>query len=1105
MRVTNCLYCDSANLKNITSRSDGVGILQCVHCSLLMVDSINDNTEVLYTSDYFQKEQHTKYGYIDYLSSPVANLIGKYAFAKLFTQSGNHLDLGCADGSLMEIFTADGFSSRGLEISKDAVKIANTKGMDVQYSRLHSFPKNLPGSDIITAYDLLEHVDKPGSVIKEVFDNLNEDGHFVFSTVSVKRIDPSDYWFNNSLEHYSYYTKENLEFILTDVFGEDNFIFLEMDINGIAEFWGVAKKEKIKSERTIIDMIRNTSFNKKDAEQAYLLSLFYNQTSQFAASQKISEYFSGRWPEDIYLLARFYNNFYQGQLEQAIKQADQAATLIPLSNSVFWQALASVQKAILRHSRPEIEEAAVTPTQTELLSAKQELELAQEEILSLRSQAFMLRDELHSLRNSRVVGRIIKTRDKIGNPATLPKRAAYKTRRKVAEYIPDQVRLPMMGALRKIRDQVRARARQHNNRAVTVTYVDNIKWSEEIPLVSVVIPYYNRADTIDDTLASLKAQTFRNFETIVVDDKSPDPVSIEKLKTIKATRIIRQETNKGVAEARNTGIREARGKYIICLDSDDMIDPTFIEKATLTLELNPDISLITTYQDMFGVVNELFEKHPYDPLRLIKDNMVITAAQFRREAWEVSGGFKPDLGYEDWDFWLTLSEHGFWGKLIPEPLFKYRTAMASRYVEDKDKHWNNIKRIQSLHPKYRSIIKSLLAQRRSRKQTVNPDTAFVNIVGKENYKVLENGRTNVLITVPWLDFGGVSTLLYNFMREVSQDVNLHVATGLPNKNEWDYKFREVTPFIYHMPSMFDEDPKLQLEFLSNYIKTRKIDILHLVHNGFVYDMLPELRKRHPKLKVISTVFNDRAPYLEQSIAHHESIDIFSSDNQAVGKIYTDRLTANRPVKVIPNGVDTNMEFNPEKFDREAVRKELKLRDDELAVFFIGRLSEEKNPDVFVEAAKVFQGLSSTTKVKFFIIGDGPMRKEILDQIYKEDIPNVLYLGYQKDVAKYLSAGDVFILPSAVEGFPLSILEAMAMKVAVIASNVGAVGDVIKSGVNGYIVKPGSVDEICDALSVLSDDKRRAVVQSKAREDAEKLYSSDQLGAHYRSLYKEVLS
>src|SRR5476651_2335788 len=105
MRVTSCLFCEGSNLVRVTQRSDNNGILRCSVCVLMMVENISDDTEQLYTADYFQKKEGTKSGYTDYLSSPVANIVGKYAFSRLFAKKlGAHLDLGCADGSLIEIF-----------------------------------------------------------------------------------------------------------------------------------------------------------------------------------------------------------------------------------------------------------------------------------------------------------------------------------------------------------------------------------------------------------------------------------------------------------------------------------------------------------------------------------------------------------------------------------------------------------------------------------------------------------------------------------------------------------------------------------------------------------------------------------------------------------------------------------------------------------------------------------------------------------------------------------------------------------------------------------------------------------------------------------------
>ncbi len=1094
MKVTNCLYCGGEDLTHVTHRSDDNGILRCERCMVMMVENISNNTEGMYTAEYFEKSEDTKSGYTNYLSSPAANIIGKYGFARLFAREpGNHLDLGCADGSLVEIFKSAGYNSKGLEISKDAVEIASAKGLDVQYSRLHTFPTNLPQSRVITAFDLLEHADKPGNVLREVYKNLEKNGYFVFSTLSVKRNDTTDYWFNHSLEHYVYYNETSLHNILTEIFGNGNFAFVEIEINGVAEFWGFGKKGKINKEAKIIDNIVTGAFDKRDAEGAYLVSLFYNQLSKFPESQEIIAHFKDEWSKDRYIQAEFYNLYFQGRFEKLLKVIEKDQYLISASNSVFWQAISFV-KGEYAHIR--------------------ETDIAKEydqEIVNLREQLFKTRDELHDLKNSRVLGKIIKTRNRFGvlvqkaggvkNVGSyLVKRTINKVRVITAPMVPGPVRRFTKRSYRKVRRHL---ATQSKN--IVFEKIKNKKHSKGFPLATVVIPYYNRADTIDDTLNSLQKQTYQNFEVILVDDGSTDPDSIQKLKEIQyhkqKIKIIRQE-NQGVAAARNYGIRNALGKYIICLDSDDLLEPTYIEKSILILETDPEISLTYTHQQMFGIINELYKKSPYDALHLNRDNMVITAAVFRMDAWHNSGGYKSDIGYEDWEFWLSLSENGHWGRLLPEPLFKYRTSMQSRYVEDKDMHWNNIKRIHALHPNYRKNIKKLIAERKYKKKLIDPATALINMNSPNVYAQQQNNKENILIAIPWMTFGGAETLIINFCNEIKDQFNLSFVTGLESEHEWEYKFKEISPNVYHLANLFYEQ-ELYLEFVSNYIKTREISILHIIHTSFMFDMLPELKKRHPKLKVVVTVFNDRA-HFNESVDSQKYIDMFTTDNNAVAKHYSEVLEIGVDVVVIPNGINSIDNFNPGLFGRQKEREDLGINPEELAVFFIGRLSEEKNPDVFLQAAKAITE-SHNENVKFFVIGDGPMRVKVEKLVASIGSNNVTYLGYQSEIAKYLSSADIFVLPSAIEGFPLSILEAMAMRVCVIASDVGAVAEVIESGEDGFVVKPGSADEITETITMLSQNAELLTkVKTNAREKIESKYSNKVLGDNYKKMYKALL-
>jgi glycosyltransferase involved in cell wall biosynthesis len=326
---------------------------------------------------------------------------------------------------------------------------------------------------------------------------------------------------------------------------------------------------------------------------------------------------------------------------------------------------------------------------------------------------------------------------------------------------------------------------------------------------------------------------------------------------------------------------------------------------------------------------------------------------------------------------------------------------------------------------------------------------------------------------------------------------------LRSDNEWEHKFRELTDRIYHMPNLFD-DERLYLEFISHYITTRRVDVMHVVHNGFMFDLLPELRRRHPRLKILVTMFNDRVEFFPDSMRHAECIDAYSSDNQRVVDHLHRLLGSGKKAVVIPNGVNCFERFNPELYDRAEVRRELGLRDDELMVLYIGRLSEEKNPDVFVAAARKMLAARKASGIRFFMIGDGPMRPQIERAIHALGNKSaVTYLGYRTEVPKFLSAADVYVLPSAFEGFPTSVLEAMAMNVAVIASDVGAVSSVIDSGNNGFVVTPGSAVEIAEALYRLRQNpKLLAQFKRDSRNLVTTKYSTKVLGENYARFYFE---
>lgn len=116
--------------------------------------------------------------------------------------------------------------------------------------------------------------------------------------------------------------------------------------------------------------------------------------------------------------------------------------------------------------------------------------------------------------------------------------------------------------------------------------------NSESPLISVVIPTYNRCDLLAEALRSVVSQTYSNWELLVIDDGSTEPIE-EVVKAFSDQRIIyHRQMNQGVSVARNLGIQLAKGKYIAFLDSDDMMEPICLDEKIKLVKENPDVGVV---------------------------------------------------------------------------------------------------------------------------------------------------------------------------------------------------------------------------------------------------------------------------------------------------------------------------------------------------------------------------------------------------------------------------------------------------------------------------------------------------------------------------------
>jgi glycosyltransferase involved in cell wall biosynthesis len=198
------------------------------------------------------------------------------------------------------------------------------------------------------------------------------------------------------------------------------------------------------------------------------------------------------------------------------------------------------------------------------------------------------------------------------------------------------------------------------------------------PTVAVIIPTYNRAALLERAIASVLGQTWRDFELVVVDDGSTDDTALlSVLHSDTRLHFFRNEKNRGVSHARNTGVRAASAPWIAFLDSDDEWLPTKLEKQIAWTREHPETPIVQTRELWIRRgkrVNppKTHEKFPGDLFSASLDRCMITPSSvlLRRDLFETFGGFNESLpACEDYDLWLRVTCRNHVG-LVDEYLLK---------------------------------------------------------------------------------------------------------------------------------------------------------------------------------------------------------------------------------------------------------------------------------------------------------------------------------------------------------------------------------------------------------------------------------------------------
>lgn len=213
------------------------------------------------------------------------------------------------------------------------------------------------------------------------------------------------------------------------------------------------------------------------------------------------------------------------------------------------------------------------------------------------------------------------------------------------------------------------------------------------PSVSIITPAYNATAFLTQSVESVLAQTFDDFELLISDDGSTDgTLELAREWARKDPRVhVLTGRNGGTSSARSRAMRHARGSYFALLDSDDVWFPTFLASQMAVFESHPEADVVTGNAYNFGGP---FDGQPLVPagstcrelslLDIIEnENAVRIMSVFRRSVFERVGGFDPDLWYaEDYDYWIRAALAGFTLVTHPVPLALYRRRDDSKSADE---------------------------------------------------------------------------------------------------------------------------------------------------------------------------------------------------------------------------------------------------------------------------------------------------------------------------------------------------------------------------------------------------------------------------------------
>ncbi len=199
------------------------------------------------------------------------------------------------------------------------------------------------------------------------------------------------------------------------------------------------------------------------------------------------------------------------------------------------------------------------------------------------------------------------------------------------------------------------------------------------PRVSIIVPCFNQGNFLKEAVESINCCKQQLLEVIIINDGSTDEYTNDYIETLKGKYQVIVQENKGLSAARNKGISVSNGEFILLLDSDNMIRPSYIDESIKIFDNYPNVAVVYGNAEFFGEKQGIWEVGAFNMQRLMMTNYIDACAVIRKSVFDKVNLFDVNMryGWEDWDLWLRIAFAGYDFYYIPQIVFDYRTNSNS--------------------------------------------------------------------------------------------------------------------------------------------------------------------------------------------------------------------------------------------------------------------------------------------------------------------------------------------------------------------------------------------------------------------------------------------